>query len=688
MPGQHSDPPKRLDIQAWRGVAVLAVMLAHFGALVPGGFLGVDIFFAISGFVITLSSLSLLKRGTGPKAVLVEFWRRRFWRLVPALSVVLSATVLTALFLLPPREFRDQVYMTIWSFFFAGNVGVEIVSRGDYFDPGAEENWLLHLWSLGVEEQFYLVFPFLFIALVGIGQRSFRMNRIIGVVGILSVISLLFASVDELVYFLGFQDAYDELWAVTSILGYYSPVTRAWQFGVGVIAAVLVVQKARTPRPFMSVIGVVLLAGSFIFMPQSNLLPGPLTLFPMAAMFILLLWPLSDNTTLARVLRPLVWLGDRSYVAYLWHWPIWSALVVLFSDWGVGVIATAFFLTFVLSDATHRFIERPIIESRRRLPHVAQTQGSTNLRPRFFKTALATSAISFPVVLGVLILTAHHQLEQSGVLSPPVEIPRVDESKNCLEVSCFDEEIDVLLIGDSHAGAISYALEQELNARGLNMFRAINGGCMHLLGETVVSTVDSCVERSRKTRELIERNPPKVVVSFGYTAGRFTTINSGSDQEIALMFLPSNGRVSPQLGPEAYGIALSETVREILDSGSQLVLVTGTPDFTIWPDEVSRAGRAASQFDVLLTPFLGVEFGATVTRSDYLVRHGPFREIDMATARSHAGVTFVDSWEWVCESDECPQVTGEREFIFSDKDHLSAAGAKRLAIGIARNIQD
>lgn len=209
---------------------------------------------------------------------------------------------------------------------------------------------------------------------------------------------------------------------------------------------------------------------------------------------------------------------------------------------------------------------------------------------------------------------------------------------------------------------------------------------MHLLGETVVSTADSCVERSRKTRDLIERNPPKVVVSFGYTAGRFTTVNSGSDQEIALMFLPSKGKVSPQMGPEAYGIALSETVRVILDSGSQLVLVTGTPDFTIWPDEVSRAGRAASQFDVLLTPILGVEFGATVTRSDYLLRHGPFREIDMATARSHAGVIFVDSWEWVCESNSCQQVTDEREFIFSDKDHLSFEGAKKLAEGIAKTM--
>ena len=661
-------------------------MLAHFGALVPAGFLGVDIFFAISGFVITLSFLSLMKRGVEVKAVLFEFWRRRFWRLVPALSAVLSATVLASFLLLPPREFRDQVDMTVWSFFFAGNVGVEVWSRKDYFDPGTEENWLLHVWSLGVEEQFYLFFPFVFLALVGIGQRSIRTNRIVGVVGMFSVVSLLLASVDDFIYFLGFQDAYSELRAVTSILGYYSPVTRAWQFGIGVIAAVLVVQKARPSRPVMSAIAVALLVGSFIFMPLSNLMPGPLTLFPMAAMFILLVWPLGDSSIVPRPLRPLVWLGDRSYVAYLWHWPVWSVLVFVFPDWGASVIGAAFFLTLLLADATHRIVERPILESRGKPQPVTEPQGSMASRPSLAKTASLAAAISFPVVLGVLIVTAHHQLQQSGVLIPPVEIPRVDESKNCLEVSCFTEEIDVLLVGDSHAGAVSYELEQQLSALGLNMFSAINRGCLHLLSETVVSPRVHCVEDSQKTRELIQKNPPKIVVSFGYTAGRFTTINSGSEQAMDVVFSPSGHRVSPEMGPEAYRMALSETLKVILETGSQLVIVTGTPDFTIWPGEATRAGKPAPQFYNLLSPFISVDVGESVARSDYLDRHGAFREIDMTTARSYRGVDFVDSWEWVCDSGECQQITDEGEFMFSDMDHLSAYGAKKLAKGIAKVI--
>ena len=106
---------RRADIQVLRGVAVLGVMLAHFGALVPGGFLGVDVFFVISGFVITLSFVKLSEQSDNLRHLLTTFWKRRFWRLFPSLALVLFVTLLFAFFLLPSEDFGDQREMSVWS---------------------------------------------------------------------------------------------------------------------------------------------------------------------------------------------------------------------------------------------------------------------------------------------------------------------------------------------------------------------------------------------------------------------------------------------------------------------------------------------------------------------------------------------------------------------------------------------
>lgn len=126
---------KRSDIQILRGIAVLAVMLAHFGSLVPGGFLGVDVFFIISGYVITESLLSLNTTHFPAKKLLAVFWGRRFFRLVPVLIVVIASTLLMASVTLTPQQFLPQIEMAAWSLFFTGNVGAELFPGGDTSIP-------------------------------------------------------------------------------------------------------------------------------------------------------------------------------------------------------------------------------------------------------------------------------------------------------------------------------------------------------------------------------------------------------------------------------------------------------------------------------------------------------------------------------------------------------------------------
>ena len=672
----------RTDIQVLRGIAVLAVMLAHFGALLPGGFLGVDIFFAISGFVITLSFMKLRSHELNHRNVLRKFWQRRFWRLFPALSVVLTVTLATAFFVLPVDDFRDQLEMTVWSFFFAGNIGVEVVSQQDYFDPAANFNWLLHLWSLGVEEQFYLVFPFIMLLLLSRFRGASSQTAVLSAVIIGSAISFSLAGMNEfeLAFFDG--ERLTEATGFSAALGYYSPLTRAWQFGVGIVAALLSPSTANVRgRSLLSVLGITVLALSLLLMPESNLLPGPLTLIPMAAMFILLRYPLSPRVTDSRLAKPLSWLGDRSYSAYLWHWPVWSVLTQLFNE-GASVIVSALIATLALAAVTYRYIERPLINRYRQIEAEEPPRAVAVRRKRL---SLGVVLVA-PLLLIGLIVTAEQVLRDTGVIGQRATVPRIDPALDCLQTSCDGEEVDVLLVGDSHAGALANALASTLTERNLTMRGAIvarHFGCLHLPSEGIASPREECRDLSAEVRETISELSPRWVVIYGYTAGRFTTINSGGVQEIDLVNTQSGQPIQPGEGFDAYRDALDETIGFILSSGSQVIIVNGTPDFDLRPEDTGQDGSPATLAEVFFAPVNGKSFGQVVSRTEFDARHGDFLTIESSAAAASSLVKVVDSWAALCEADSCSQVEQSGALMFADQDHISELGAEKLASVVA-----
>ena len=677
----------RTDIQLLRGVAVLAVMLAHFGALAPGGFLGVDIFFAISGFVITLSFIKLWSRESNRRNLLRKFWLRRFWRLFPALSVVLTATLVSALFLLPAEDFRDQLEMTVWSFFFAGNIGVEVVSQQDYFDPAANFNWLLHLWSLGVEEQFYLIFPFIMLFLLGRFMKTSSQTAVISAVIAGSLISFLLAGVNEFEVALMGEGRLTESTGFSAALGYYSPLTRAWQFGVGIIAALLTLNTPRkqTSR-LLPIAGITVLSLSLLLMPESNLLPGPLSLVPMVAMFVLLRYPLSTRATDSLLARPLSWLGDRSYSAYLWHWPVWSVLTQLSGE-GVIVIVMAFLTTLVLAGVTYRFIERPLIDRYRSIEVEERPRSANLMRKRLSVGAILVA----PLLLSGFIVGAENGLRDAGVIGQRAPVPQVDPALDCIQTSCDGIHIDVLLVGDSHAGALANALSLRLRDNGITMKAAVvarHFGCLHLPSETISSIHEECVGLSREVRNLILHLSPAQVIVFGYTAGRFTTTNSGGYQEISLVDNGTGELITDDTGASAYRVALEETKDTVNQAGGHLVVVSGTPDFDLRPEEAGQNGETASLAETFLLAFTGHQFGQVTSREQQLSRHGGFREVEQELVRASPSITWIDSWDSVCGPDVCEQVDRDGNLVFSDQDHLSEMGAQMLASAVADSIAE
>lgn len=342
---------RRADIQGLRAVAVLAVLANHAGLPLPGGFAGVDVFFVISGYVITeMLGREWSRTGT---IDLPAFYRRRLLRLVPAAAgVLLFTAAIGPLLLLPFGRAQDTFATGLGASVFAANA-VIAASATDYFGPPTVGNPLVHVWSLSVEEQFYAVFPALLLAALAAARRSAgriaRRRALLGVVAAASAASLA------------------TLWLPTSgpewLVGYYTPVNRAWEFGAGALVALTAGRwrrLGRRTRLAMEVAGAALLVASLVGIQPWLRFPGPVTCLPVLAAALLLGSGVAGTGpvgwTLAR--RPLVRVGDLSYSLYLWHWPLIVVAGVLLP--GGPVVGVAAALVSTLPAAwSYRVLERP-----------------------------------------------------------------------------------------------------------------------------------------------------------------------------------------------------------------------------------------------------------------------------------------------------------------------------------------
>lgn len=345
---------RRLDIQGLRAIAVLMVILFHAGLPVPGGFVGVDVFFVISGFVITaMLHREWLRVG---RIRFREFYVRRFKRLTPALALMVSVVVVTSAVILSPIGGQAPVVRTALGAMLISANFVAAQSGGGYFDVSAESNPLLNTWSLSVEEQFYLVFPALLAAGWYVGQRRVRMR--LGPIPL--VIGVTFLSLAlALAGSMGLTFPGSDL-----LLGFYSPFARAWEFAAGALLALLLVRRAlpnsRAASAF-GYVGLILLAASLWLIDDTTPFPGVWALLPVAGTLLLLASGTCEATAPTRLLstRPMVKVGDWSYSMYLWHWPFIVFAGLIFPGNSVVLIVAAA-LSMAPALASYRWVETPL----------------------------------------------------------------------------------------------------------------------------------------------------------------------------------------------------------------------------------------------------------------------------------------------------------------------------------------
>ena len=460
----------RREIDGLRAVAVLPVILFHagFGGF-SGGFVGVDVFFVLSGYLITSILLADLAEG---RFSFARFYERRARRILPALFVVMAACIPFAWVWMLPEMFED----------FARSLGLAALSLSNvwfaretsYFSPAAELQPLLHTWSLAVEEQYYLLFPLLLLGLWRLGPRA--------VPGGLVVLSL--ASLALAVWGAGYDPARN----------FYFTPSRLWELGAGSLCAVALAGRQPWADDRLALPGLALILAAVVLFDHDTPTPGLWTLVPVLGTVLIVLAGGAGSLT-ARVLsvRPLVGIGLISYSAYLWHQPLFAfarlQAVQAPSPLLLGGLALA---ALLLAWATWAWVEQPF------------RRGPRPLMPRRgMLFAASGAAVAAAVTFGVMadnsrFVWARLAPEQRALLAwldygDSAAFAAANRRPACFFLAAeaagrpFDPEAclatdpdrpDLLLIGDSHAAQYRHGLEAGL--AGVNVLQATTAGCRPL----------------------------------------------------------------------------------------------------------------------------------------------------------------------------------------------------------------
>ncbi len=669
----------RRDIQGLRAFAVLVVIAFHAGLPLPGGFVGVDVFFVISGFVIT----AMLHRewlATG-SIRFRRFYARRFLRLTPALAVMVAVVVLLSIPLLSPFGTQQTAAQTgIGAMLLVANVVIASTSGG-YFDPASELNPLLNTWSLSVEEQFYLVFPAVLFLGWWIARRSGRLQGATGVLVLVVAAASFGAALLNAAGMVGPRTEF--------LFGFYGPVSRAWEFAVGALLALVITRLERLPELLATAlawVGVVGLVASLWLIDEATPFPGPWTLLPVLATGAVIAAGSGHNPVPTRVLstRPAVDVGDWSYSLYLWHWPVIVFAAVLWPGNELMLVIAAV-VSAAPALASYRWVEQPL---RRR----------TLCPPRF--ATLVGAVVLIPIALAFVLWAGANRFWGLGDLSGAAAAQRHWEvvSEECLDLSttrsvptrvgaegCVWNEagvgVPVYLVGDSAAAQYLAGVRQAANAQDSPLRLIAAAHCplttaTRVNETTGVDTDRACAEHNEQALDLLTQAEPGVVLlvtsnRYWYvTDDLFTTAAGPTD----------SGQGRDELDPAASTVALEDGLRDVVtrlqESGQDVVLVSPTVTFL--------NGQLATPERMPLFRLLDRESGLSVRRPSLEPGQEAAEKAVARVARS-TGANLVDLSDWQCPQDNCPAFMGD-VLVYADSAHLSQDASLMLAEGFAEVI--
>jgi peptidoglycan/LPS O-acetylase OafA/YrhL len=663
----------RPDIEGLRAVAIVAVLLCHAGVpFLAGGYVGVDVFFVISGFLITRLLVGELDRsGT---ISLRGFYARRAKRLLPLSAVLLATVGVLSLILLSPLRDTEVAGDIISSALYVANWHFAAQSV-DYFAQGLEPSPVLHLWSLAIEEQFYLVWPGLMLLATWFWRRRGRSVR----PALWAVLALILAA--SLIYGVVLTDE-------KPAFAYFSTFARAWELGIGAALALLV--TVRLPRLGAAALGwagvVAIVYASFAFTSETTF-PGTAALVPTLGAAALILSGSALAATARGVtgvrlgagsflaLPPIRYIGRISYSWYLWHWPF---IVFAAAIWGprltvaAGLAAVA--ASWVPTQLTHMLIENPVrrAPTLRRLPNRAIALGlactvvavGVGIGLRAIQPTLHTAPLS-DVPGAAALADQPVPQETATALRPNPLRARADRSRAYYEGcmvgiegtnsnKCLYGDAEgkktLVLFGDSHAMQYFPAVAELAEIHNWRLIVLTKAECppeeLEVRSMVEDREYSECDEWRQDALERIESGGKKV-----------TVIMSGDT--VYVPYGPNGEELEGDEAAEAMEAGYVKTLARLKAAGLGAVVIRDTP---------------ASSEDV---PSCVSEDIQHLDRCAFARPHEWDREYDVRAAKRAPGTTLVDLTDDICPGEICRAVIGNA-LVYRDKSHLTATFARTL----------
>lgn len=629
----------RAEIDGLRALAVAPVILFHAGfELFSGGFVGVDVFFVISGYLITTI---LIEEIENKRFSIVNFYERRAKRILPALFFVMLICIPFAWTWMLPNQMKEFSQSLVAVSLFVSNI--LFWRESGYFAAAAEEKPLLHTWSLAVEEQYYVLFPiFLFLA------WRFGKNRVFWMIVVMAAASLLLSEWG---------------WRNNATANFYLAPTRAWELFAGSIAAFIVQKRGVQKNNLLSLIGLAAIIFSIFFFDETTPFPSVYALVPVLGVVMLVLY--ADKATFAAKLlstKGFVGIGLISYSAYLWHQPLFAFVRIrMIEHHSLPIMLALSFLSILLGYLSWKFVEKPF-------------RGNNLKRSNIF--IISAFGLSTFTIIGMVghnlngfserenfqpIMNYQASLNESAsgfrhCDAFPYIIDGL-EGKICLIGDQTKEPIG-LLWGDSYAGAALYGIDQLLRKREQSYIAILSDGCPPIPGISRARNAFNCnFERHSKVLNWFVN---QTKVNELIWVGRFRSVSGDS---------VGNGFYLDGLEPTLSLLEskIKKTSEILLDSGKRVVFVLDGPNFPV---------SVSSYMSKVIFLNLNIDTNliqVSVTHERDAIGLSP------AFLSSIDGLLYVDSISLFCDISTCSGIMKNGNPLVVDEGHISHSASEILA---------